>query len=93
MKTPRTFEWDDNKAAANLAKHGLPFEEALAIFADPDAYEDDTTRIEESEKRSKTIGRIGDKLFTVVWTMRGDVCRLISARRANRKEERTYGDR
>lgn len=93
METPITFEWDDAKAAANLAKHGARFEVATNVFNDPRRVEDDTTRIADAEERFKTIGRIDDKLFAVVWTKRGDACRLISARRANRKEERHYGNR
>lgn len=87
------FEWDDAKAESNLAKHRLSFENATAIFADPDVVIVATFRDEDGEDRLKAIGRIGDRVFTAVYAERGDVRRLISARRANRKEERTYGNR
>ena len=87
------FEWDDAKARSNLAKHGFSFEEAREVFADPGAVVFDVTRKEDGENRLKAIGRIGGRLFTVVYTSRGAARRLISARRANAKEERRYGDR
>ena len=91
MKTPTTFEWDETKADANLAKHGFPFEEAVAVFADPFRVVTSTARIEDGEDRQKVVGVIGDRLFAIVFVMRNDVCRIISARRANAKEEQTYG--
>lgn len=89
----RTFEWDERKAALNLDRHGLSFQAATAVFADPHTLEFDTTRAQDGETRSKAIGMIGSRLHTVVFTMRGDATRLISARPANRPEERRYGDR
>jgi uncharacterized protein len=87
------FELDDAKAGRNLAKHGFSFSEAREIFADPDLATVNVTRAEDGEARLKAIGRIGGCLYAAVYTQRGDAKRLISARRANAKEEKIYGDR
>ncbi len=87
------FEWDGTKAERNLVKHRMCFEKATEVFADPDVVIFDVTRKEDGEARLKAIGRIAGRLYTVVHTQRGAVRRLISARRANAKEERSYGDR
>jgi uncharacterized DUF497 family protein len=85
------FEWDEAKALANLAKHGVPFVYAAAVFLDPDGIDFDASRPEDGEARRKMVGRIDGRFFTVVYTERGDLIRLISARRANAQEERSYG--
>jgi hypothetical protein len=86
------FEWDAAKAAANLADHGVPFEFAVRVFDDPARVEFDVSRTRDGEARRKCVGRIAGKLYVVVFTMRGANCRIISARRANRAEERRYDD-
>lgn len=93
METPTDFEWDDKKAASNLVKHKLSFWSARYVFADPDVVYVETARPEDNERRSKAIGSYKGKLYAVVFVMRGDVCRLISARRTNAKEDETYGNR
>jgi uncharacterized DUF497 family protein len=87
------FEWDDAKASRNLAKHRMSFEKAKEVFSDPNLATVNATRDEDGEARLKTIGRVGSRLYAVVYTQRGGVKRLISARRANAKEEKGYGDR
>ncbi len=91
MDTPAEFEWEDAKASANEAKHRVHFDYAAAVFLDGNRLDLDTTRTVDGEERRKTIGLIGGKLYTVVYTRRGSVCRLISARRSNAKESRSYG--
>lgn len=93
MNAPLDFEWDEDKAVANLAKHKIPFEAAIAVFADSDALHLDTTRKEDGEVREKIIGLIEGRLFTIVFTMRSDAVRIISARRSNNREEKSYGNR
>jgi uncharacterized protein len=85
------FEWDDAKAASNLAKHKVSFEAAVAVFADPEMVVVSATRQSDGEARFRAVGAIEARLFTVVYTMRGGRKRLISARRSNRREERAYG--
>jgi uncharacterized protein len=84
------FEWDDNKAASNLAKHGVPFELAVKAFYDPRCVEIDATREGDGEVRRKCFGTVDGRLLTVVFSPRRTGLRLISARRSNKAEERTY---
>ena len=82
------FEFDPAKSAANLAKHGIDFEEVQAVWAD-------THRLEipartRGETRWALIGRIGVRHWTVIFTRRGDRLRLISARRARKEEVALY---
>ena len=93
MAAPLEFEWDDGKAEANEAKHGVAFAFASRAFLDEDRLELDASRQHEGERRSKAVGMIDGRIYTVVFTWRGRVRRLISARRSNRREEREYGDR
>ncbi len=86
------FEWDDVKAESNFAKHRISFDDEIAASADPAIVIVATIREEDGEDRFKAIGRIGDRVFTIVYTERNEVKRLISARRANAKEEKRYGD-
>lgn len=86
------FEWDAAKAASNLAKHGVPFEYAVRVFEDPARVEFDVSRERDIETRRKCIGHIGNKLFVVVFHLRGGNRRIISARRTNAGEDRAYAD-
>ncbi len=85
------FEWDDEKAARNLAKHGVSFHDAATVFGDPLAityYDPDHS---EDEDRFLTFGHISDgHLFVVSHTNREDRIRIISARRATRRERKSY---
>lgn len=86
------FDWDDDKATANLARPGRPaFDYAARVFLDSSVVEFDTTRREDGEIRRKAVGLIDGKLFVVVFTDRGPVRRIISARRCNNKEGLAYG--
>ena len=91
MDTLLTFDWDDGKAKSNLAKHGVSFESATAVFLDPTRVDFDATQPGQGESRRKVVGKIENLIFTVVYTERGEVIRLISARRANGKECNAYG--
>ena len=86
------FEWDEAKAAANLAKHGISFSSATQLLLDQDVIGFDVSRTGDGEVRRKVVGLIEGRLFAVVYTLRGDIPRLISARRANMKEERSWFD-
>jgi uncharacterized protein len=85
------FEWDEAKAQANLAKHGVPFAYAARVFLDPYRVDLDTTRAADGEARRKLVGAVERRLYAVVYTVRRGRIRLISARRCNAKEERAYG--
>ncbi len=89
----RIFEWDTDKAESNYRKHGIAFEEAAWTFDDPFALSI-LERIEHGEERWQTIGQAGACLLLLVaHTIRIDeheVIRIISARRADRKERKRY---
>jgi len=84
-------EWDDEKAASNLAKHGVSFEEAETVFDDPNtAYAPDAV-YPGDEERGLAIGyTLENRLLFVVYTNRGEVPRIISARRATTQERRRH---
>lgn len=84
------FEWDEAKREANLVKHGVDFVDALEVFADPFRIERTDRRREYREDRHQAVGRVGDQVVFVVYTLRGNARRIISARRASRNERRTY---
>ncbi|WP_126974991.1 BrnT family toxin [Frigidibacter oleivorans] len=81
------FEYDPEKSVRNREKHGIDFEEAQALWSDPWMLEAPAKTVD--EPRILSIGRIGGKHWTCVWTRRGDAVRIISMRRA-RKEEIGY---
>lgn len=85
------FEWNDQKAASNLQKHGVSFDEAVSVFADGLALTFADTDHFESEDRSRTYG-ISNKgrLLVVVHTERRNNVRIISARKATRYEKDIY---
>ena len=88
------FEWDKNKAASNLSKHGVSFDEARTAVDDPlyiDFYDPDHSY---DEHRYIIIGQSRqNNLLVIAYTERGNVIRLISARQATRKERETYEER
>jgi uncharacterized protein len=88
------FEWDDQKNLVNIAKHRIDFADALHVFLDPNRVERLDTRKAYDEERWQTLGTTEFGLLFVVYTERreGEVVRLISARPANRKERRMYGN-
>ena len=82
--------WDDVKAAQNWAKHGVSFEAARSVFSDPFAVE--WVGGDDPEMRFVILGMVEARLLFVVYTMRDDVTRLISARLALPHERRRYHD-
>jgi len=85
-----TFEWDEEKAAANVAKHGIRFDYAARVFLDPYRLEMPDEREEYEGVRFKTIGIVDNRALVVIYTVRNGNIRLISARRAERYEQRQY---
>jgi uncharacterized DUF497 family protein len=89
------FEWDANKAATNLRKHGVSFGEAATVFADPDALDGPDLPHSAQEVRFLRLGRsLTGRVLMVAYTVRGvsddEKIRIISARRASRKERAAY---
>ena len=87
------FRWNPVKAASNLQKHRVGFEDAVAVFGDPLSITVSNPDHSRGEVRLVTIGRTPTGVtLVVVHTERGDTIRVISARRATRREVRTYGE-
>lgn len=85
------FEWDDAKAASNLRKHGVSFEEALSIFDDPLAAIFDDEEHSQGERREIIIGHSDrHRLVLACFTERSGRVRIISARLAVRREREDY---
>lgn len=85
------FEWDEVKAEANLIKHRISFVAATAVFDDPNRIDEDSTKPEYGEVRTKTIGLIeGELIIVVIHTDREQKRRIISARRATKNERERY---
>jgi uncharacterized DUF497 family protein len=84
------IEFDPHKAASNLKKHGVSFEEAASCLLDPQALVDEDTD-SKNESRWILLGMSNQvRLLVVVYTLRGDTIRLISARKPTAKEVRHY---
>ena len=82
------FEYDQHKSKINQEKHGISLEEAKQIWFVPAAEVDAQSRFD--EQRHMLIGKLGGKFYSVIFTMRGDTIRLISARRSRTKEIKIY---
>lgn len=90
------FSWDARKALKNREKHGVLFEEAATVFADPDALDWEDLEHGDWERRWKRLGlAAGGRVLLVVYTLRrmkdgSETIRIISARQASSKERKAY---
>ncbi len=89
---PLRFEWNEDKAAANVTKHGVTFDEAGTVFGDPLAVIFDDEKHSRNEIREIIIGNsVFERLLLVSFTQRGEeTVRLISAREATKRERRDH---
>ena len=88
------FEWDDRKAALNLLKHVVDFEEAALSFFDQDFIRIPDEKHSITEDRYAGIGRTPDgRMLVTNFTERGANIRIISSRQSNKKERKMYEDR
>ena len=83
------FEWDPNKAVANLRKHGVRFAEAVTVFQDDAMLTMPDENPEEERFAAIGTGSLG-RILVVIYTTRGDRVRIVSARKATRKERAEY---
>jgi hypothetical protein len=83
------FEWDESKRQANLAKHYIDFQDAIRVFDGPVFETMDRCR---GEDRIVAIGSMEGIEIVVVYAMRGQQRRIISARRAHRNERQDYAN-
>ncbi len=85
------FEWDTEKVAANLVKHGVSFDEASTVFGDPLATTVEDHEHSADEERFLTTGLSSRQRVVIVWhTDRDDTVRIVGAREATPRERRTY---
>jgi len=85
------FEWDPEKALANVTKHGVEFEEAVSVFGDPLALHMDDPDHPAGEMRYVLLGMSNrQRLLVVAYAERPPRTRIISARRATRREQLGY---
>lgn len=84
------IEFDTDKDAANIARHGVALALGAKIFDDHEVLIVPTIRERDREERYKAIGLIGDKFWTAIHVYRGDVVRFLSVRRSNTSEQRSY---
>lgn len=87
------FEWDEQKAQSNEAKHAVSFPFITRAFDDDNRLTVIDNRRDYGEVRYITLARIEQRVYVLVYTMRDTVIRLISARKANSKEVKRYENR
>jgi uncharacterized protein len=83
-------EWDDHKAATNFVKHRVSFETATFAFDDPDGLDDVEDSLNYGEQRLKLIGMVDQFLLVVIYVVRSQRTRIITAREAERHEQDDY---
>ncbi len=86
------YEWDEEKNRENLAKHGFSFKDADTIFVGSCVtYRD--RRFDYGEERFITLGLLEGRVMVIAHTPRGEKTRIISMRKANRREQKMYTQR
>ncbi|MEC4678727.1 MAG: BrnT family toxin [Nitrospirota bacterium] len=83
------FEWDEKKNRENLANHGVDFDDAEHVFESP-TFTFKDTRFEYGETRYITFGLLEGRMVVVAHTPRGNKTRIISMRKGNDREQKTY---
>jgi uncharacterized DUF497 family protein len=86
------YEWDQAKDRRNFAKHGLDFKDAEQVFAGPCVTFEDS-RFDYGEERLITLGLLGGRVLVIAHAPRGPATRIISMRKANRREQEIYHKR
>jgi uncharacterized protein len=87
------FEWDGAKSDRCLVQRGFDFTYVIRAFADPNRVLRSDHRWDYGERRYQLLGRIEGRVFFVAYTIRGSRVRIISARKANRREVEDYESR
>ena len=86
-------EWDEAKSVRCTRERGFSFADAARAFADPDGVVESDDRFDYGENRFRLLGRIESRLFVVVYTTRGETIRIISAQKANIREQQRHDPR
>ncbi len=84
------FEWDETKRQTNLHQHKVDFVRVLPAFSDRGRKVVVDDRRDYGEVRFNMLGQVGDRVFHVTYTLRGEVICIISARKANERERKRY---
>ena len=84
------FDWDETKSDACLKERGFDFTYAVQCFLDPRRMISRDNRFDYGEDRFQLLGRIDKRVFFVTYTLRAEVIRIISARKANQREVKRY---
>ncbi len=87
---PQAYEWDDAKNRENIAKHGIDFADAAQIFERPLLVRRDARQDYGGEERWIAMGQLRDVVVVMVFAFRGDRIRVISMRKANRRERKIF---
>jgi len=85
------FEYDPNKSIINKQKHGIDFEEVKNLWLDPQRIEIEAKTV--GELRKLLISELSDEIWSVIFTMREEKLRIISARKARKNEKEIYYNR
>jgi uncharacterized DUF497 family protein len=86
---PSSYTWDDEKRLLTIKKHGIDFIDAITVFDFEHLILDARSDL---EPRKIAIGKLNDQTIAVVFTMRGETCRIITARKARKDEREKYQD-
>ncbi len=87
------LEWDRAKSERCEERRGFNFEYAAQVLMDPNRLIREDKRFNYGERRFQLIGKIGDRVFVIVYSPRGQITRIISARKANKREVKRYENR
>ena len=87
-----TYEWDEATNRSNFAKHGVDFTDAESVFAGPGITFVDN-RFDYGEERYVSLGLLAGRVVVIAHSLRGDATRIISMRKANRREQKIYQKR
>lgn len=85
------FDWNGAKCAKNIAERGIDFADVVAGFADPGRKVVKDARKDYGEERFNMLAKVEGRIFHITFTERGKIVWLISARKANKREQRRYG--
>jgi uncharacterized DUF497 family protein len=86
------FEWNETKSEVCFTQRGFDFAYVLRAFADPNRLVSHDRRWDYGEERYQLLGAIEQRIFHLVYTLRGARIRIISARKANKREVKFYED-
>lgn len=84
------FEWDENKRKTNFDVRGVDFARVVLVFDDPNHLDFPDNRRNYGEARRRAVGKVGDDTYVVIYTVRGDALRIITAWRLGRNAKRRY---